>query len=367
MKVHVVAGALLLLLAIAALAAPVAASEIVTFNDANLEDVVREALAKPEGDITSDDMATLSELGGLDREISDLSGLEYAVNLQLLNLGFNQISDISPLDGMTNLQSLYLSHNQISDISPLDGMTNLQSLDISANQISDISPLDGMTNLQSLDISTNQISDISPLDGMTNLQRLFFFNNQISDIGPLDGMTNLQDLWLGHNQISDIGPLDGMTNLRSLDISNNQISDISPLVANSGLGAGDVVALLYNYLDLTPGSVDMINIQALESNGVTVYYEPQLEVPSYTLYLLVATVESYDLPEDIEDGLTDKLDAAINTLNKGNERAALNILNAFILQVEAQRGKTLTNEQADYLIAEAQEIIGSISSRLPAG
>ena len=39
---------------------------------------------------------------------------------------------------------------------------------------------------------------------------------------------------------------------------------------------------------------------------------------------------------------------------------AINQLNAFVNQVEAQRGKKLTEGQADYLVAEAQTIIDSL-------
>ena len=47
-------------------------------------------------------------------------------------------------------------------------------------------------------------------------------------------------------------------------------------------------------------------------------------------------------------------------MDKGQENAAINKLNAFINQVEAQRGKKITDGQADELIAKAQGIIDSI-------
>jgi hypothetical protein len=76
----------------------------VVFKDPNLEAAVREALNIPTGPITSDDMAKLTSLDAHERNIQDLSGLEYAVNLQWLDLDGNQITDISPLSGLTNLQ-----------------------------------------------------------------------------------------------------------------------------------------------------------------------------------------------------------------------------------------------------------------------
>ncbi|HOS67503.1 MAG TPA: hypothetical protein PLI54_06160, partial [Methanoculleus sp.] len=85
------------------LAIPVGAAEAVSFPDTDLEAAVRDALDKPRGDITTDDMAGLGALDAEDKGISDLSGLEHAVNLRGLDLDSNEISDLGPLAGLTDL------------------------------------------------------------------------------------------------------------------------------------------------------------------------------------------------------------------------------------------------------------------------
>jgi hypothetical protein len=77
---------------------------------------------------------------------------------------------------------------------------------------------------------------------------------------------------------------------------------------------------------------------------------------------LSTVVEDAQLTQDIEDGLLDKLNAAIKALDKGKDKTAKNILSAFINQVNSQRGKTLTDAQADALIAKAQDILDSINA-----
>lgn len=47
----------------------------------------------------------------------------------------------------------------------------------------------------------------------------------------------------------------------------------------SSLGVGDHVHLGYNYLNLSPGTKVMADIQTLISKGVTVIYEPQNPAP----------------------------------------------------------------------------------------
>ena len=91
---------------------------VVDIPDANLRAAIAEALHKAPGDaITRADMETLVELQAIGLNITDLRGIEFAINLTQLHLWLNNISDISPLSSLTNLTGLYIRGNNISDIS----------------------------------------------------------------------------------------------------------------------------------------------------------------------------------------------------------------------------------------------------------
>jgi len=141
----------------------------VTFPDPNLEAAIREALNKPEGPITDEDLAGLTELDASSRGITDLSGIENCLNLQSLYLGDNRISDITPLISLTGLKSLSLSMNLITNIDPLRNLVNLENLSLGSNRIWDLTPLSGLTKLRSLNLWANEISDITPLSSLINL------------------------------------------------------------------------------------------------------------------------------------------------------------------------------------------------------
>ena len=268
--------------------------EVVSIPDANLAAVVREALDLTPGDAISQlDMLKLGgRLEANDRQITDLTGLEHAVNLKDVRLADNQISDITPLAKSTNMEALELYNNNISDISSLAGMVNLTRLYIYDNSVSDLSPLTEKINLQDLAIGDNSVSDLSPLAGSVHLVRLELYNNNISDISSLAAMTHLTFLHLGDNSVSDLSPLERLTNLDGLDlwynsvsdlsplaelngltflqIDGNLVSDLSPLVANTGLGDGDEV-----YVQDNPLSYASIHthIPILLERGVTVKYD----------------------------------------------------------------------------------------------
>jgi len=208
----------------------------VAFVDPNLEAAVRDAIAIATGPIYSSDLDELTHLDASARNITDLTGLEYATSLTTVDLWFNQIIDISSLAGLTSLTTLNLVNNQISDISPLANLTSLTGLWLHDNQISDISPLAGLTSLSGLGLNRNQISDISPLAGLTSLTiGLWLADNQISDISPLADFTSLTGLWLADNQITDISSLVGLASLTELYLGSNQIGDISVLTNLTGL------------------------------------------------------------------------------------------------------------------------------------
>ena len=118
-------------------------------------------------------------------KISDLTGLEYAVNLEFLLLPQNRIKDLRPLANLKKLTLLDLGVNAISDVSPLAGLVRLEILGLWSNQIVDVSPLAGLVNLKDLSLAHNQIKDFSPLAGLVNLEGLVINGNLAGDISAI--------------------------------------------------------------------------------------------------------------------------------------------------------------------------------------
>ena len=233
--------------------------------DPNLRTEIERELGRTSiAPITVADMESLTTLDAGRADISDLTGLEAAINLTWLTLSRNNLSDISALLGLTNLTKLELSGNSVSDLSVLSRLTNLTRLMLSRNNLSDISVLSELTNLTHLSLFDTGISDISVLSGLTNLTQLWLHNNSISDISAVSGLTNLTQLWLGDNSLSDISAVSGLTNLTELVLRKNSISDISAL---SGLT---------NLTELELGKNNISDISALSGltnlTRLTLYY-----------------------------------------------------------------------------------------------
>ena len=256
-------------------------SSPVTIPDAKLRAKIEAVLRKARGaTITVVEMETLVELYADRASISDLTGLEFATNLQRLDIYSNTISDVSPLRNLTNLTFLWLDGNTISDVSPLRNLTSLTVLLLRGNTISDVSPLRNLTNLTELYLDGNTISDVSPLRNLTNLTKMWLSDNNISDVSPLQNLPNLTRLGLYLNTISDISPLENLTSLTSLNLDLNNISDVSPLrnLTNlTGLSIRGNPLILSSIND---------HIPTLKSRGVAVYFDPPLLESDFDIELV---------------------------------------------------------------------------------
>lgn len=282
--------------------------EVIRFPDTNLDAALRVALNRDVGSIRVADLEKLRSFDGTGAGITNLSGLDKAVNLQELYLEENNIVDISPLSTMHALRALNLRDNQIVTLTPLSTLTTLRELDLGINDITDIRPLAGLlqlqllnlerngnlidirtlqhltalkelslaftgiaqndvidgagngdgltalkplTNLTFLDLAATDTYDLRSLNGLTALKELILFECLIENIAPLAPLVNLRELQLSANGIIDISALAGLEQLRILTLQMNQIASIAPLVRNQGLGNNDIVRLTGNPLDST--------------------------------------------------------------------------------------------------------------------
>ena len=250
----------------------------VVFPDPDLEATMREIIGKPEGPVYTFDLEDITSLSAAGTEIADISGLEYCVDLERLDIHDSPVDDVSPLASLPNLSELVLDLDQISDESPLAKLTGLTvfrvvtlpdpeleaamreavekpegpiytsdlevltSFTALGRDIVDLTGMEHCTGLTRLYLSGNRIgdlvededegerrTDISSLASLTELTDLRLDNNQIRNVSPLATLTSLTELHLDGNEISDVSPLATLTNLTWLYLNDNRIGDVSPL------------------------------------------------------------------------------------------------------------------------------------------
>ncbi|MYG98774.1 MAG: hypothetical protein F4011_08845 [Acidimicrobiaceae bacterium] len=246
-----IAAAPVALAILAALLAPGAAAQTagISIPDAGLRSAIESALGRQPGDaITEGDMALVGVLDAGYAGITNLDGLQHAVNLRALYLQGNSISDASSLAGLARMQVLLLHGNDIADID-LTAMTDLRFVDLSYNDLTTIDLSGQRTTvgenarssmLYALWLNNNRLTsvDVSGLTALRDRPDGTSHPNYVSlrlDRNQLTSVTGLADLprqvWslrLEHNQLTSVD-LRGAEHVHYLYLNDNPISNASQL------------------------------------------------------------------------------------------------------------------------------------------
>jgi hypothetical protein len=187
--------------------------------------------------------------------ITSLSGIEYFVSLQYLDVSGNNLTALDLLT-LTDLKYLDVSGNRLTDIT----LTNpiLEHLDVSGNQLTELDLLT-LTDLKYLDVSGNNLTVLDLLT-LTDLKYLDVSDNKFVSIKDIKNLENtqvdLKEFELGEqNTAIHKSAKKAATAISFAGIRNGQIS--------LNVNAGDYTVELYNAQGRL---INKVNITA--TNGV---------------------------------------------------------------------------------------------------
>lgn len=262
-----------------------AADTPVNIPDPNLNDWIRKTLNYPYGlnqgiadtdPVTEAHMEMLKTLkrGSYDdpenKPISDLTGLEYAVNLETLDFHgsyelrrkedkFDTIPDF--FKKFTKLSELKFYYGEISNIDALKNHPTLQKFSIERNELTSLKGLSGCKELTFVNVSGSvsngetknfNIQNFEGLEDATKLRGLYYTK---TDYGhPTVGPTDPEPSYVGH----------GLQSLKGLNCANTL--EVLDLMGHPGLATLDG---LENYTALTT-----LNVRNSSGyNGRNYYYD----------------------------------------------------------------------------------------------
>jgi hypothetical protein len=221
---------------------------IVEIADAELRDIVREALnLSSTEDLTESKMAGLITLNINNSVVTNLSGLEKAVNLEVFLARSTEIISMDPITNLTNLKEIDMRDAVLPGANKLAFLSNfnkLEKIDFQNTKgYEDISVLTGKMTLTHINFRETEVRDITPLTGMTQLQFLNLNRagggNGIINPELIAPFVNLYYLSLRNTQLGNekFKMFENFTQLVESNIRNTGITDITPLVRAFEKGA----------------------------------------------------------------------------------------------------------------------------------
>ncbi len=126
------------------------------------------------------------------------------------------------------------------------------------------------------------------------------------------------------------------------------LADINPGAAHSGP----------EEFVLAPGQLFFIADDDVNGSELWVV---RAQTPAEMIADMITLVESLGLPNGLENALVSKLENALDNLAAGNTGAAINQLQAFGNQVEAQAGNQISIEDAELLAAVVESLVADLT------
>ncbi|MDO5729781.1 MAG: LPXTG cell wall anchor domain-containing protein [Actinomycetaceae bacterium] len=253
--------------------ASAAPDDPVVFNDANLESLVKVELGLGDSEpVTEANIGGLTSLSvGSDSPVTDLTGLDKAVNLESLLIyeGDFEKLFLAPLSGLTNLTGVYLySPSGFAWGKANDLPATVRYLSVTSAGLESFAGFPAhLDQLTYLDVYDNALSswDGLPANLYSTVTSLNIANNAFTDVcadgSKLKDFTNLTILqaffksMFGDNNVSCLAGLP----LRYLDLDDTGLSDASGLAP---LALTDGLYLQWNALS----DVSMLNVDGLTSS-----------------------------------------------------------------------------------------------------
>ncbi|MDH4197158.1 MAG: PKD domain-containing protein [Candidatus Aminicenantes bacterium] len=190
-------------------------------------------------------------------------------------------------------------------------------------------------------------------------------NGCTHDIAAL-GFTHILTVSQNQNPVSDAGPD------RSVIVAEDVLFDGSA----SSDPDGYIVSWVWDFGDGSAAATGMVTSHRFSRAGQYMVVltvtddegETGIDQAEVTVNELITAVEDLIaditdcLPVGVADSLIAKLNGVIESFDSHNDIAAINMLNAFIWEVSAQKGKKIPEETADQWIEYARRIIQSVQA-----
>ena len=173
--------------------------------------------------LTPKNLAAIENVISLDvseKSLSDLSGIEYFVNLTSLDCKKNQLTSLD-VSNLTKLTVLTCNENQLTSLD-VSSLTNLSNLYCQYNQLKTLD-VSQNTALLNLNCSNNRLSELNVAKN-PKLQTLSCANNRLEAL-DIEKNTLLSTLYCNNNQLAELS-VSKNTMLTTLYCYANRMSEL---------------------------------------------------------------------------------------------------------------------------------------------
>lgn len=250
----------------------------------------------------------LSSLG-----ISDLTGLEYAINVTEIDISNNSITSLEPIRNLYNLRKLDYSSNQVGTVPAwIFTARSLSNVNGSSNGSTSVAGFSYCSNvLSTLYLENNQLSSLPDMSALTSLETLSLAGNSF-EVFPdtVMGFSSLKILSLSDNLLESVPDLSGFGSLNTIYLDSNRLTSIPegleniPTLTDVYLFSNEITEIRDGFMD-SPSVISLY----LYFNSIQVLPSKLLDMPSLKNLDVSFNMITNDKNSTVISALTDSLSA----------------------------------------------------------
>ena len=191
-----------------------------SFPDENFRNFISNTYDNGDNKLSLQERNNVTTMVCVDKQISNLEGIEYFPNLTILSCMNNDLTSLD-LSQNTELESLYCNSNNIKSLD-LSNNTKLEQLWCFGNGLESID-LGENTVLEEILCYDNAIKELD-LSQMTELKNLYCSNNDLDEL-DVSQNTKLTDLKCSGMDLEQLD-VSELTDLKILDCSDNKLTEL---------------------------------------------------------------------------------------------------------------------------------------------
>lgn len=259
----------------------------VAFKDSGLENGIRTALHKPQGDILAEELRKLTELQVEIGYKGDMEGIENLINLKRLEVtGQGGMENADRILGLKGLEYLRINVPEYSGELNISRLPKLKSLILYCREFNHVTQLKELKDLRELQLRVRCCMDLKEIKGLGNLEYLLLNINELGDISFIEGLSGLRHLEIFCSTVEGLNSIGKLKGLRHLTVRTDNTYGIMGEVAVEKT-AVDFTEIL--------GSLKELEELQLYSIGKAENLEPVGKLSKLKKLLLMADeIDNYD-------------------------------------------------------------------------
>jgi Leucine-rich repeat (LRR) protein len=227
-----------------------------------------------DGEIQESEALLIYELTVDGSNISNLTGIEFFINLTyfrcegntITSLNLGNLINLTSLDfannqvtsfdatNLKNIQSLYCVYNRLTSLN-VTQLPNLSDFETSGNLLTTLDLTGSTNNLVHLGFGDNPITSFGfDVSVITTLTSLYCYNSGITSL-DVRGLTNLKELYCDRNNLGNLD-LTGLTKIETLSCGGNNLTSLDVT------GLPNLISLFCNNNYLT--NLDLTGLSKIE-------------------------------------------------------------------------------------------------------